>query len=102
MARSGYYAWRKRPPSAQAQRRAELTDRIDSRLVVDAIQMAILRELPGEGLIAHSDRGAQYASEHYQTLLRKHAVTCSMSRKGNCREARPVRRAIARMKDRPR
>ena len=28
VARSGYYAWRKRPPSSQAQRRAELTDRI--------------------------------------------------------------------------
>ena len=28
VARSGYYAWRKRPPSAQAQRRAELTNRI--------------------------------------------------------------------------
>src|SRR5262249_53150562 len=28
VARSGYYAWRERPPSARAQRRAELTNQI--------------------------------------------------------------------------
>ena len=41
--------------------------RIDSRLVVDALEMAISRRLPGAGLVAHSDRGSRYASEHYQT-----------------------------------
>ena len=38
--------------------------RIDSRLVVDALELAVARRLPGEGLVAHSDRGSQYASEH--------------------------------------
>ena len=33
-------------------------ERIDSRLVVDALEMAIARRLPGAGLVAHSDRGA--------------------------------------------
>lgn len=75
-----------------------MSDRIDSRLVVDAIQMAIQRELPGEGLIAHSDRGVQYASEHYQCLLRKHAVTCSMSRKGNCWDNAPMESFFATLK----
>ena len=75
-----------------------LSERIDSRLVVDALEMAIQRELPGEGLIAHSDRGVQYASEHYQTLLRKHGVTCSMSRKGNCWDNAPMESFFATLK----
>jgi putative transposase len=58
--------------------------RIDSRLVVDALEMALARRLPGEGLVAHSDRGSQYASEHYQGLLGRHGITCSMSRRANC------------------
>ena len=46
-----------------------MSERIDSRLVVDALEMAIARQCPGEELIAHSDRGVEYASEHYQRLL---------------------------------
>ena len=75
-----------------------MSDRIDSRLVVEALQMAIRRELPGEGLVAHSDRGVQYASEHYQTLLKKHGVTCSMSRKGNCWDNAPMESFFATLK----
>jgi putative transposase len=55
-----------------------------SRLVVDALGMAVLRRLPGSELVAHSDRGSQYASEHYQQLLSEEGITCSMSRRGNC------------------
>jgi putative transposase len=75
-----------------------MSERIDSRLVVDALEMAIGRELPGEDLVAHSDRGVQYASEHYQRLLRKHAVTCSMSRKGNCWDNAPMESFFATLK----
>jgi len=44
------------------------------------------RQCPEEKLIAHSDRGVQYASEHYRRLLtaarqHQHSITCSMSRK---------------------
>ena len=67
-----------------------MSDHIDSRLVVDALQMAIQRELPGAGLIAHSDRGVQYASEHYQLLLKNHDITCSMSRRANCWDNAPM------------
>ena len=58
-----------------------------SRLVVDALEMALARRLKGSlssGLVAHSDRGSQYASEHYQRRLREERITCSMSRRGNC------------------
>jgi transposase InsO family protein len=75
-----------------------MSDRIDSRLVVDALEMAIRRELPGEGLVAHSDRGVQYASEHYQNLLRRHDVTCSMSRKANCWDNAPMESFFATLK----
>jgi hypothetical protein len=43
--------------------------------------MAVQRRLPDEGLLAHSDRGSQYASEHYQRLLAKHGIACRMSRR---------------------
>jgi transposase InsO family protein len=75
-----------------------MSEHIDSRLVVDALEMAIQRELPGEGLIVHSDRGSQYASEHYQTLLKKHNITCSMSRQGNCWDNAPTESFFATMK----
>ena len=45
--------------------------RIDSRLVVDALEMAVSRRPRGERLVALSDRGSQYASEHYQQLLKR-------------------------------
>lgn len=53
-------------------------------LVCDALSMAIQQRRPAPGLIVHSDRGSQYASESYQDLLSRHGFVCSMSRKGNC------------------
>jgi transposase InsO family protein len=53
-------------------------------LVSDALRMAIARRSPGEGLLHHSDRGVQYASEDYQYLLRSNGMECSMSGKGDC------------------
>ncbi len=61
-----------------------MSNRVTSRLTVDALQMALDRRRPAPGLIVHSDRGSQYASDHYQRLLRRHGARCSMSRKANC------------------
>jgi transposase InsO family protein len=36
-----------------------MADHLESRLVVDALARAVERRLPGEGLLAHSDRGSQ-------------------------------------------
>ena len=55
-----------------------------SKLVSDALLMAIWRRKPGKGLIHHSDRGSQYCSDDFQKLLEQHGMVCSMSRKGNC------------------
>lgn len=72
--------------------------RMTSDLVVDALQMAIDRELPEQGLIAHSDRGSQYASAAYQHLLQENQITCSMSRKGNCWDNAPMESFFATLK----
>jgi putative transposase len=70
----------------------------ESRLVVDALAMAVQRRLPDEGLLAHSDRGSQYASEHYQRLLARHGITCSMSRRADCWDNAPMESFFASLK----
>jgi transposase InsO family protein len=75
-----------------------MSERMTSRLVVDALEMAVLRRLPGEGLLAHSDRGSQYASAHYQRLLGKHGITCSMSGVGQCWDNAPMESFFATLK----
>jgi putative transposase len=72
-----------------------------SRLVVDALEMALARRLKGSsssGLVTHSDRGSQYASEHYQRRLREERITCSMSRRGNCWDNAPMESFFASLK----
>jgi transposase InsO family protein len=75
-----------------------MADNMESRLVVDALQMAVQRRLPDEGLLAHSDRGSQYASEHYQRLLGKHGIACSMSRRADCWDNAPMESFFASLK----
>ncbi len=53
-------------------------------LVNEALQMALGRRCPEAGLLHHSDRGVQYACEHYQSTLKTAGIRVSMSRKGNC------------------
>jgi putative transposase len=75
-----------------------MADTMTSRLVVDALEMAVSRRFPEEGLLAHSDRGSQYASEHYQRLLGKHGIECSMSRRANCWDNAPMESFFASLK----
>jgi putative transposase len=56
----------------------------DRHLVVRALEAAVRRRCPSEGLLHHSDQGSPYASEDYQKFLGAHGITCSMSRRGNC------------------
>jgi len=75
-----------------------MAEHMESRLVVDALALAVQRRLPDEGLLAHSDRGSQYASEHYQRLLAKHGITCSMSRRADCWDNAPMESFFASLK----
>jgi putative transposase len=61
-----------------------MADHMRTDLVSDALRMAILHRCPGEGLLHHSDRGVQYASEDYQQLLEEHRMEVSMSGRGDC------------------
>ena len=62
----------------------KISDRITVDITLSTMDMAIGRRAPKEGLIFHSDRGSQYASNAYRELLKKYGIRQSMSRKGNC------------------
>ena len=59
---------------------------MQSNLVIDALEMAWFGRNPGKnaGLLFHSDRGSQYASDDFNKVLKGHGITPSMSRKGDC------------------
>ena len=60
-------------------------DNMEAKLVVDALDMAIERQnINRNELIAHSDRGSQYASEALRKRLAILGIITSMSCKGNC------------------
>jgi putative transposase len=67
-----------------------MSDSLERHLVIAALQMAINMRQPPPGLLHHSDRGSQYASEAYQALLTQHQMRCSMSRTGNCYDNAPT------------
>ena len=69
-----------------------------SRLVVDALSMALTRRRPAAGLLAHSDRGSPYASEHYQRVLGAEGIVCSMSGVGQCWDNAPMESFFGRLK----
>jgi putative transposase len=46
--------------------------------------MALAQRQPDTGLVHHSDRGSQYTSHAYRTLLASWGIQVSMSRKGDC------------------
>jgi putative transposase len=63
-----------------------LRDDMTSSVVVDALRMAWFRRHPAKdaGMMFHSDRGSQYASQDFRDELNEHGITASMSRRGNC------------------
>lgn len=61
-----------------------MRDTLHADLCVEALEMALANRRPGHPLLHHSDRGCQYAGRQYQAKLGAHALTCSMSRVGNC------------------
>ena len=61
-----------------------MAEHMRAKLVNDALCMAIWKRKPAKGLLWHTDRGSQYASESHRELLKQHGICQSMSRKGNC------------------
>ena len=60
-----------------------LDRRLEDDLTLVALQMAMARRVVQPGLVHHSDRGSQYASNDYTGLLKEHGIEISMSRKAN-------------------
>jgi transposase InsO family protein len=56
---------------------------LEDELTLAALQMAIARRVIHPGLVHHSDRGSQYASNDYTDLLKDHGIDVSMSRRAN-------------------
>jgi Transposase and inactivated derivatives len=67
-----------------------MDEKMESTLVTNALEMAYQRRQPESGLLHHSDRGSQYASEEYRKLLLACGMEQSMSRKGNCWDNAPM------------
>jgi len=59
-----------------------LDESLETSLVVTALRQAITERKPGIGLVHHSDRGTQYASREYISLLEQYGIEPSMSRAG--------------------
>ncbi|MDA2637012.1 DDE-type integrase/transposase/recombinase [Bacillus cereus] len=58
--------------------------RMTKELVIQALQRALAQKTIAESIIHHSDRGSQYASHEYQTVLKNEKIQIIMNRKGNC------------------
>jgi transposase InsO family protein len=56
---------------------------LEDELTLTALRMALSRRAVQPGLVHHSDRGSQYASNDYTDLLKANGIDISMSRKGN-------------------
>ena len=56
---------------------------LHTALPLAALRMALAQRRPARGLLHHSDRGCQYASDEYRSLLQAHGLEASMSRTGN-------------------
>jgi transposase InsO family protein len=75
-----------------------MADHLRADLCIGALVMALQRCGPAKGLILHSDRGVQYASEPYRAVLERHGIEQSMSRRGNCLDNAPMESFFASLK----
>lgn len=62
----------------------KMSSRMARDLVIGALLMALKARNYPTGVIVHSDRGSQYASNDYKAILAKYHLFGSMSRKGDC------------------
>jgi putative transposase len=65
-------------------------ERLSRNLVGESLLRAVSTRRPEKGLLHHSDRGSQYCSGDYQSLLKHFKMEVSMSRAGNCYDNAPM------------
>ena len=61
-----------------------MSESLEARVVLDALEMARSSRNPTAGLLHHSDRGVQYSAVAHRSALECFGAISSMSRKGNC------------------
>ena len=61
-----------------------MAEHMRTELVVAALEMAVTRRRPGEGLVHHSDRGSQYTAVAFGRRCREQGIAVSMGSKGDC------------------
>lgn len=68
-------------------------------LTRNSLDMALRRRRPPPGLIHHSDRGGQYASDAYKARLNQAGIRQSMSNAGNAYDNAPMESFFSRLKN---
>ena len=65
-------------------------ERLSRNLVSQSLLRALSSKRPSAGVLHHSDRGSQYCSQEYRSLLERFGLQISMSRTGNCFDNAPM------------
>jgi len=65
-------------------------ERMTRNLVSQSLLRALSTKRPTEGVMHHSDRGSQYCSQEYRSLLDRFGLQASMSGTGNCYDNAPM------------
>jgi putative transposase len=65
-------------------------ERLNRNLVSQSLLQAVTTRMPEKGLMHHSDRGSQYCSQEYRSLLKHFGLIASMSGRGNCYDNAPM------------
>jgi putative transposase len=75
---------------------------IDKRMTTDLISKAMIKAIclrqPKKGLVFHSDRGSQYTSKWYRSLLKRYGIRASMGDVGACWDNAVVERFFGSLK----
>jgi transposase InsO family protein len=75
------------------------SSRANGALVRTAFRNALLQRRVQPGLIFHSDRGRQFASNAFKELLKQNQMMQSMSAKGNCYDNAIIESFFSRLKN---
>ena len=65
-------------------------ERLSKNLVEESLLRAVSFRKPEKEVLHHSDRGSQYCSHEYRSLLKRFGLVVSMSGRGNCYDNAPM------------
>jgi len=65
-------------------------ERMSRNLISQSLLRALSTRRPEKGLLHHSDRGSQYCSYEYRSLMENYGLEASMSGSGNCYDNAPM------------